>query len=52
MKHDISVLKSVVAEHSEFIKKLWDNDKNDFNYEIINEYNSYIERNSNRTIIH
>lgn len=56
-KEKILYLKNIIDNlddnlASEFIKKLWDNDKNDFNYEIINEYNSYIERNSNRTIIH
>ena len=34
---------------TDFIKNLWDNDKNDFNYEIINEYTSYIEKNNNKT---
>lgn len=34
---------------NDFIKNLWDNDKNDFNYEIINEYSSYIEKHNNKT---
>lgn len=28
----------------EFIKKLWDKDSNDFNYECINKYIQYIEK--------
>lgn len=34
---------------SDFIENLWNNDKNDFNYEIINEYVNYIEKNKSKT---
>lgn len=32
----------------DFIKKMWNSDKDDFNYELINEYISYIQHNNNK----